>query len=311
MGGSGGGGWSPPRDISKIKEEIDSQTKEADFKSEVEKILQDALSNFNARDSETVNKHLDVLSKAISKDIDGMVETRFGGSVSKHSYVDGLSDIDVLVNLKDTDLIKKNPRELLSYFATQIEKRLPNTKAKAGNMAVTVTYKDGCEVQLLPAIKTATGYKIPNADGSNWSNVVRPRKFAEKLTEVNNKIGGKVVPTIKLFKAAISNLPKDAQISGYHAESLAVNAFRNYSGSTNKMDMLRHLIDYTSRSVTKPITDSTGQSVHVDDYIGTRNSMQRRRVSKFIDRLGKKLDAAGHNYDSNTWKEIVCGRNGK
>jgi len=300
MGGSGGGDWSPPRDISKLKGEVDSQTKEADFKSEVEKILQDALSDFNSRDVEAVKKHLDVLSKAISKDIDGM-------AVSKHSYVDGLSDIDVLVNVKDTDLTNKNPKELLSYFATQIEKRLPNTKAEAGNMAVTIKYKDGCEIQLLPAIKTATGYKIPKADGSNWSNVVRPGKFVEKLTEVNKNNNGKVIPTIKLFKAAISNLPKDAQLSGYHAESLAVNAFKNYSGSTNKMDMLRHLIDYTSKNVSKPISDSTGQSVHVDDYLGSQNSTQRRRISKFIDRLGKKLDAAGHSYDSNTWKEILNG----
>lgn len=307
MGGSGGGSWSPPRDVPQIKSDLDNQTKDADYRSEVEKFIQDVLSNYNSRDVEAINKHLDVLSKAISKEIDGMVEIRFGGSVSKHSYVDGLSDIDVLVNVKETELINKTPKDLLSYFAAQIEKRLPNTKADPGNMAVTIKYKDGCEIQLLPAIKTQTGYKIPKADGSTWSNVVRPGKFAEKLTEVNKNNNGKVVPTIKLFKAALSNLPKDVQLSGYHAESLAVNAFKNYKGSTNKMDMLRHLIDYTSKNVTKPISDSTGQSVHVDDYLGSTDSTQRRRVSKFIGRLGKKLDAAGHSYDSNTWKEILNG----
>lgn len=307
MGGSGGSGWSPLRDVSKIRGELDNQTKDADYRSEVEKIIQDALSNYNSRDVDAVNKHLDVLSKAISKDIDGMVEIQFGGSVSKHSYVDGLSDIDVLVNVKETELIKKTPKDLLSYFAAQIEKRLPTTKADAGNMALTIKFKDGCEIQLLPAIKTTTGYKVPKADGSNWSNVVRPGKFAEKLTEVNKNNNGKVVPTIKLFKAALSNLPKDVKLSGYHAESLALNAFKNYKGSTNKMDMLRHLIDYTSKNVTKPISDSTGQSVHVDDYLGSTDSTQRRRVSKFIGRLGKKLDAAGHSYDLNTWKEILNG----
>ena len=34
-------------------------------------------------------------------------------------------------------------------------------------------------IQILPAVKTL-GYKIAASDGSNnWSNVVKPRKFAE------------------------------------------------------------------------------------------------------------------------------------
>ena len=127
----------------------------------------------------------------------------------------------MLVLVNNTFWETSSPQTVLEDFAGKIQERLKNTKVSPpGNLAVTIRYSDGCEIQLLPAIKTATGFRIadPLAEGK-WSNVVRPKAFAQKLTDVNQACSGRVVPVIKLFKAAVQKVfPKDLKISGYHAE---------------------------------------------------------------------------------------------
>ena len=200
MGGSGGGFWSQPRQLNKIRHDVELKNNESAFNSEVANIIDNALSEYNDRDVDVINKHLETLKSALSKDIEESIEMRFGGSVAKHSYVDGMSDIDILANVGKTELSSKSPEELLHYFKERIEDRLPNTKVEVGTMSVIVKYSDGNELQLLPSIKTATGIRVANSNGVGWSNVVKPHIFARKLTDVNNNNGGFVVPVIKLFK---------------------------------------------------------------------------------------------------------------
>lgn len=307
MGGSGGGSWSSPRDNAITLKDVEARKNEAAYNAEVNAIIDDALKGYNNRDVETVNKHLDVLEKALSKDIEGFVAMNFGGSVAKHSYVDGLSDIDILVNVADTEYANHDPKYLLSCFSKLIKERLPNTKVSAGDMAITIQYSDGCEVQLLPAIRTQTGVRIAKADGNGWSNVVKPQKFAEKLTEINKSCSGRVIPIIKLFKGAQSSFPKDQCLSGYHIESLAVNAFKDYKGGLTKKEMFRHFCDYVSKNVTKPVADSTGQSVHVDDRLGEANSTVRRQISATVSRMGSRLDAGDARHDVGKWGDVLNG----
>jgi predicted nucleotidyltransferase len=305
MCGSGGGFWHPPRSIGPIRRDIDDRTSEADYTAEVSTVIQDALKDFNERDVEAIQKHLQLLRKALSKDIDDVVETSFGGSVAKHSYVDGLSDVDILVNVADTELSQTSPGELLSYFAKLLRDRLPDTKVREGDLAVTVTYSDGFEVQLLPTLKSEEGIRLPDRGGAAWSKVVRPHDFARKLTDVNNAAGRLVVPVIKLMKAAQSSFPADAQLSGYHVESLAVNAFRDYRGRLNAKEMLQHLCRYVETHVQTPVSDSTGQSVHVDDDLGPANSPSRQRISSYVSRLVNKLRSADERRDAAVWEEVL------
>jgi SMODS domain-containing protein len=304
---SGSGSWSSPRDNALTLRDVEARKSEAAYNAEVTSIMDDALRSYNNRDVETINKHLNVLEKALSKDIEEFVEMNFGGSIAKHSYVDGLSDIDILVNVADTKFANHDPQHLLSYFSQLIQERLPKTTVSVGDMAITIKYSDGCEVQLLPAIKNQTGIRIAKADGNGWSNVVRPQKFAEKLTEINKSCSGRVIPIIKLFKGAQSSFPKDQCLSGYHIESLAVNAFRDYKGSLGKKEMFRHFCDYVGKNVTKPVADSTGQSVHVDDRLGQANSTVRRQIAATVTRMVSRLDAGDARHDAGKWGDVLNG----
>jgi len=307
MGGSGGGwyrGFSSS--ITSIDRETSSAADTARYNAESNAYLQELLTDYNNRDAEKVKKHIDTLQKAIDKEIEGETETLFGGSVRKHTNVDGLSDVDVLVVVNNSSLANASASEVLGYFEKRLAERLSGlgVKVKAGTLAVTVSYSDGTEIQVLPALKTVTGVRIPSADGTKWSTVVRPQEFAKKLTSVNKANGGKVAPVIKLFKGVQTQLPETSQLKGYHVESLAIEAFRGYSGRQTPKDMLRHFIEFSSSRVNNPIADTTGQSLHVDDYLGSANSQDRQRVSGALGRLAKRLETCERRGSIDEFKAI-------
>lgn len=278
------------------------EAEEAEYEGEVSGYLRDLLAEFNNRNTEAVHRHLRTLNDAISSDLDGSIDMFFGGSVKKHTAVDGLSDVDVLMMVNRSSLADASPAEVLTYLEQRIRERLPNTDIKVGELAVTVTYSDGIQLQVLPALQTATGIRI--ADGESWSRVVRPQVFAQQLTEVNQSCGNQVVPVIKLFKGMQSSLPKEQKISSYHIEALAVEAFQNYDGRRTPKDMLAHLVHYAEKRVMIPIAEATGQSKHVDDKLGEAFSIARERVSAAFARLFQKFEEADRRKDADLIKGI-------
>ncbi|MBI4965460.1 MAG: nucleotidyltransferase [Desulfomonile tiedjei] len=298
----GGGGGKSSGSRPSAGSQVEQQVRETEYTQELNQFLKEKLSEYNRRDSEAINRHVETLKQKLSAEIEDFVELKFGGSVSKHTYVNGFSDVDILVNVKGTELEDYSPNDLLSYFAERIKERLPDTDIHVGSMAVTVSYSDGTQIQLLPSLRTATGLRVPDPEGNNWSNVVRPLTFAKKLTEVNMNCGGQVVPVIKLFKAIQQSMPSNAQLTGYHIESLALNAFRDYSGTRSYQEMLKHLFEYAAENVSRPISDSTRQSLHVDDYLGAADSTERQRVAAFLGRMGKRLASADAKMDLTVWQ---------
>ena len=216
--------------------------------------LRDKLRDYNDRDTEAINRHIRGLRDALEQTGSDVLPTRFGGSV----------------RINDSSLAGQSPKAVIQKMAELIQKRMPNTKVWTGNLAVTVKYSDGHEIQLLPAIRTRNGYRIANPTRNEWSGVIHPERFAQKLTQVNQANRGQVIPAIKLTKALAHRLIRSDRdkITGYHIESLAVEAFKNYRGPTDLKSMVSHLTDYSSTAVQQSIRDSTGQSRHVDDYMG-------------------------------------------
>ena len=127
---------------------------------------------------------------------------------------------------------------------------------------MTVSYSDGTEIQILPGIRTNTGgVRIADPGSTGWSNVARPDDFARMLAKVNAARDGRVVPAIKLAKAMADCFISrpSRKLSGYHMESLAIEAFKNYGDSLDPKNMLIHLLGHPVDAVKNPIADSTGQ----------------------------------------------------
>ncbi len=287
MGGSSGhsnyGSWRQPIQPTNQPPLTDA---------EINGCLRDLLRIYNARDTQAVSRHVQVLRDSLELRDDDVIRTLFGGSVSKHTAIDGLSDVDVLVIVNDSSLSGQSPATVIRLMAQRIRQRLPQTSVSSGDLAVTVSYSDGIEVQVLPAIRTKSGVRIADPKTNSWSDVVYPDRFARKLTQVNQRNDSKVIPTVKLAKGLAAHMissDKD-HISGYHMESLAIEAFRNYQGPYDLKSMFRHFTDFSSRAVIRPITDPTGQSRHVDEYMGEQGSARRRRASDSFRRMQHRFD---------------------
>lgn len=162
-----------------------------------------------------------------------------------------------------------------------LQTRFPHTEISKGELAVTVKFSD-YEIQLLPALRENGRIRIANRENKGWSPPINVSAFTRKLTKINQINGKKVVPVIKLAKNLFSRLPQQYQLSGYHVEALAVDAFATYNGRYTLYDMTKHLLDYSTKRVLTPMNDVTGQSGVIDSYLGATNSLHRQHLSHYI-----------------------------
>ncbi len=251
------------------------------------------LVQYKRRNGKAVTRHLSGLCNILSNDDDHVVQTKFGGSVQKGTFVTGLSDVDALLIVNQSTLKNKPPSKVITYVADTIQRRLPKNPVNKGRLAVTVGYADKSEIQILPAIRTTDGFRIADPGSTKWSNVVHPERFVERLIKVNNARGGRVVPVIKFAKALAdcSITHEDRKLKGYHMESLAVGAFKGYNGELDSRSMLLHFLAYSMKAVMSPIPDPTGQSKYVDEYLGPAGSKLRKGVSTQLRQIQGKVNS--------------------
>ena len=179
------------------------------------------LAKYTRQNTHTVTQRLESLCGFLRQGGNLVVQTMFGGSVQKGTYVTGLSDVDALLIVNQSSLVNQPPARAIEYVRDTIQDRLPQNTVSAGNLAVTVRYSDGTEIQILPAIRTNTGgVRIAEPGSTTWSNVAHPERFAEKLAKVNASSDGRVVPVIKLAKAMADCFISrpSRKISGYHMD---------------------------------------------------------------------------------------------
>lgn len=290
---SGGGGFGGYRSIG-TSSQLSSSTSGAQASQheiEMNEFLEDLLKDYNKRDVDAIRTHLNEIEKVLGREIEGLDRILFGGSISKNTFIEGASDVDALVILDRAKYKDATPKELQNAFAKMLQQRFPRTEIKCGSLAVTIKYKD-YEIQLLPALRNNGKLQIASNDGACWSTSINSAKFTEKLTATNKMNSNKVVPVIKLVKSLLSNLPSKYQLSGYHVEALAVDAFSTYNGRCTLYDMTMHFLNYSTKRVLTPMSDVTGQSGIIDDNLGIARSITRQKLSGHIkDIAGRFLGA--------------------
>lgn len=304
MGGSGGSFFPQyrPDEFQRKVREAEGQSRDEVFEAEANELIAAYLADFNNRDAAAINEVLERVKAELTDHFEGTVDLRFGGSVAKHTYVDGLSDIDALMLLEPDLAEELSPAQIRERCAARLREIFGRENVSVGQLAVTV--KAGAhEIQLLPALRTGDHFKIGSANGTDWERI-KPRVFAAALTDANGRLGNKLVPTIKLAKAAIAQLPDQKKLSGYHVEALALRIFDGYSGELAPRVMVRHFFEKVSQRLLQPITDVTGQSDHVDDYLGEANSIQRQIVADACGRIGRRMANADLAKSRALWQQI-------
>lgn len=306
MGGGGGSGfsWNPQEMKEKVRRAEDNAN-DAAFETAVAEMLGQLLAGYNDRDAELVQDRLKEITEKISDEFEGTVDTLFGGSVAKRTYIDGFSDIDTLLILNKLDIARTKPHDALAYISELLRERLPSdAKVSCGRIAITIEYADGMTIQLLPALRGKTELKVPSWKSDNSWSAIDPEKFQRALSVRNEECSRKLIPTIKLVKAMNATLPEEQQLSGYHVESLAISAFRGYDGQVVPAKMIAHFFDKAKDLVLSPIKDRSGQSIHVDEYLGPENSAARVQQSHILNRMAKRIKNANAAQSQQQWSEL-------
>jgi len=308
MGGSGGSfryqNINKEEIFRKIKNS-ETETEKQEYELWVNTLLDSLLGQFNNRDTEAIQKHIETILIALNDEIEGEVVTRFGGSISRHTHINGLSDVDALVILNNSELADYSPDEVLDYFYKRLKHRFKQTDIEKGDTAVTLHFSDG-DVQLIPALRFKTGIKIPN--DNEWSTNIKPAAFAKALTDLNGKLYGKLIPSIKLIKGVVSGFPEKLQLNGYHIEALALEIFKNeYLDATSPhkiKDLVTTFFKEAPSFVRKPSKDITGQSQHLDEYLGKKESISRLMVADTLDRTFRQIELSDTGNIKNTWEDL-------
>lgn len=305
MGGSGGysyGGtrnsaWQPP-DLENSLQQTRQMADEADLAS----VFADALSKINQVDTEALNRHKEEILKALQSEFEDASDLRGGGSYTRHTYVNGLSDVDVLLDLgafSDSTIPNKaDSRAVLADIERRLRQRFPKTAITSGHMAVTMRFSDGLEIQILPAFRYHSGYRIPNPQGAGWT-ITQPKIFAKLLRERNAEVGGKLLPCIKLTKQICNNT--GIEVGSYHLENMALKAFEHYTGSRSEEEMLRHFFNQAKVLVATRMKDITGQEVYVDRYLSSNSA--RTQLARQLSGLEEEIIGAKGNADA--WRRLL------
>jgi len=233
---------------------------------------------------------------SINEGIDGYVDIVYAGSVAKGTYVEGVSDVDNHVRINGTSLENKRPSEVKAYIRQQLSK-LPNVKSVTEtSRTVTVTYRDGTEMQFVPVIKTKNGYRV--ADGNRWSNVVYENRFKRDFQRTNKKCGGRLTALVRFLKKENVDNPKDKRMSGHHIEVMANRIFKSAPASkthdVGTMAVYYH--QHASRHIRHRMRDVTGQSTYVDKRsLGGPDSESRRALSRRFASRARRMNRSGGN----------------
>jgi len=306
MGGSGGGYFrsEKPKEVRDALRKEEKATEDQIFETQVSNDIGDLLDEYNNRDVDAVRKALERLRKSLESDVeDGTITPVFGGSVRKHTYVDGISDIDSLFILRGEEFTGFEPRDALDFFESKVRRAFPDANSDRDRMSLRIRH-EGSVLEILPAIRREGKLCIPSESGKAWSRI-NPEAFFRKLTEVNDRCGAKVIPTIKIAKGINDTFPVDQRLSGYHLESLAIEAFKNYKGPRNTKAMVEHFVGFAAERVLSPIRDKTGQSLHVDDYAGAKGSELRRLMAHNLDRVWRRMKNANATRSREKWTELL------
>ena len=301
MGGGGGNSFYKigPEKFLKALQEMGIRGNDVyAYESKVNKYLLAELTLYNERKVEIIKPILYDVTKTLSSEIEKSIDLFFGGLIAKHNYIDGLSDIDSLLIFKNNESELCSPKKLMKVLFKLLINHYGVDHVKESVPAVTLKY-NGQILQFLPSIYDGKDLKFSDPKGDNWI-LASSTAFPEKLNKINQDNNNQVVPVIKLVKVIINKLPKKQQISGYHTEALAIEIFENYRKKKTLKDMIQVFFEESIEKIKSPITEL----IHVDEYLGEEESLQRKVVCMAFERVSHKLNIANTLQSVESWMKI-------
>ena len=81
-------------------------------------------------------------------------------------------------------------------------------------------------------------------------------------------------------------------------------AFQGYKGEKTTAGMLPHFFDRAKDLVLKAIRDPSGQSTHVDEYLGADDSAVRQEIGHVLGGITKRMRTASASQSKGQWEAL-------
>jgi len=291
--GGGGGGFYRPRKADQAALDRAREQEHERLITTVNEYLRSLLPVLSDDSVHLRQERLETLRDALGAELE-LEGLLLAGSVSKHTSVTGISDVDALLILDSAAHADDAPATLREMIAKRLRRRLPRESVSSitsGSLAVTIVYADGPEIQLLPCLRSKGAIFVPSEGGAAWVKT-KPKVFTQRLSRANERVNYALVPAIKLMKVLVDRFPVQRQLSGYHIEALALDAMSGYAGPGQPRAVLLHVLDHASRRVLRPIADPTEQSTSIDASLGPASGPRRINVAQALDTVRRRLASA-------------------
>ena len=129
MGGTGARYTGPRSDTVREKIERAQQREQERLNEQVNDLIRQLLVRLNERDPSEVRERLSEIENQLGE-VAKLETLLFGGSVAKHTTVDGVSDVDALVILDRRSDSNESPEFLLEAFRRLLQIKLPRGSGK-------------------------------------------------------------------------------------------------------------------------------------------------------------------------------------
>jgi hypothetical protein len=290
--------WESNRDLGDLFSHSQKETEEKFERTQVEEFLNDLLKEINDHDYEAIDSHREEIEKKLASAFEDFETLLYGGSHSRYTNVNKMSDIDILAVLGNLDSLVNEPQKAIAQLASALRERFPQSKIHEGRMAVTINFSDGIEIQVLPAYRDKDSFYIPNPSKGDWVQTC-PAQVSELLTTANQRLSNQLVPLIKLVKSICYS--RDVPVKSYHIENMALKIFDGYDGPKTLVRMLKQFFNQAKGLCASPMRDPCGQSA---DVSGDLSQTDRTRMASEFNRIEERIDRGMSSQSIDAWKEL-------
>ncbi len=156
--------------------------------------------------------------------------TQLSGSYSRHTAIEMIPDVDVLLFISD-DQLERTPNAVLLEVNSVLQNypsAVINTEGQRRSVRLAFP-TDDLYLDIVPAVATNGldhALRVPDRPQQEWI-LSDPRGYAARLTKLNQAHGDKVVPLIKLVKAWRDEQMERRRPKSYVLEVMLLYAVEN------------------------------------------------------------------------------------
>jgi len=192
------------------------------------------LSNLQIKDKGQIGKRYRSITRALNREFcnndSNTANSKQVGSYGRKSGISGISDLDMLYLLPDTDWerFKDNQSYLLQVVRNAIRKVYKNTDIRGDGQVVVVKFKDHVEFEVCPVFRQGDGrYKYPDSNNGGTWRKCNPDSELVAFKELNETRKGHLRRLSKMVRAWKNR--NDISMSGFLIDTLCYRFLQNNS----------------------------------------------------------------------------------